>query len=78
MVIMKNKIPDILHERRLNATDFHGLMVSGGADTKVSWPIALELATKKTIRDTMQIGNIKKAAFALGLSLTDVVVIEAE
>lgn len=71
--IMKNKIPDILGDRNMNPTQFHTLLIQGGEDTYLSYPIAHELATKKELRGTMSLENIKKAVMALGVTFNDVI-----
>jgi hypothetical protein len=71
-IIMKNKIPSILDDRKMNSTDFHTLLVQRRV-TYLSYPIAHELATKEELRDTMSLGNIKKAVVALGVTFNDVI-----
>lgn len=76
-VIMKNKLPGLLKDRNLNISDFHSLLIRGGKDTNLSYPKAHELATVKTLPDTMSLGTVRKAAVALGVSLSDIIELEA-
>jgi hypothetical protein len=39
--------------------------VRGGDDTEMSYPLAHELATKDIIRETMEVGIIKRAVVTL-------------
>lgn len=74
--IMKNNTPEILKKKNLSISKFHRLLIRGD-DTSMSYPLAHELATKDTIRETMEIGIIKRAAVALGVTFDDLVEIEA-
>ena len=74
--IMKNKIPSILKAKNLNATEFHHMFISGGKETRLSYPKALELATKETIPEKMEIGTLKKAALVLGTTFDNLIEIE--
>lgn len=70
--VMKNKIPSILDDRKMKPTEFHTLLVQRRS-TYLSYPIALELATKEELRGTMSLENIKKAVVALGVTFNDVI-----
>ncbi len=72
---MKNNIPDILHERRLNITDFHGLLVRGDG-TGISYPTAHKLATEAELPRKMEVQTLAKVAVALGLTINDLIKIE--
>lgn len=73
---MKNKIPNILHSRKLKITDFHDLLVRG-TGTKISYPTAHKLATDDSIPKKMEIQTLAKVAVVLGVTFNDLVEIEA-
>lgn len=74
---MKNKIPNILHSRRLKVGEFHDLLVRGGDGTKISYPTAHKLATDETIPKKMEVQTLAKVAVVLGVTFNDLVEIEA-
>lgn len=69
---MRNKIPDLLHDRRLNITDFHTLLIRN-PETKISYPTAHKLATDETVPPKMEVQTLAKVATVLGVSLNDLV-----
>jgi hypothetical protein len=71
-VSMNNKIPNILHERRLSITEFHSLLVRGDG-TEISYPTAHKLATDGKIPRKMEIQTLAKVAIALDLTLNDLI-----
>lgn len=76
VIVMKNKIPNILRGRNLNITDFHGLLVSGGKGTRISYPTAHKLATEESVDPKIEVQTLAKIAVTLGLTLNDLVEIE--
>ena len=71
--IMKNKIPGILSNRHLTITQFHTLLVQGGDETYLSYPMAHKLATEENLSNTMALGTVKKAVVALGIKFDDAI-----
>lgn len=72
VVIVKNKIPDLLHSRRLNISDFH-ILLARNPGTKVSYPTAHKLATDEIVPPKMEVQTLAKVATVLGVSLNDLV-----
>lgn len=71
-IIMRNKIPDLLHARRLNITDFHTLLTHN-PETKISYPTAHKLATDTEVPRKMEVQTLAKVATVLGVTLNDLV-----
>lgn len=72
VVIVKNKIPGLLHSRQLNISDFHTLLVHNPG-TKVSYPTVHKLATNETVPPKMEVQTLAKIATVLGVTLNDLV-----
>ncbi len=72
MVVMKNKIPEILHQRRMNITDLHDLLTRGDG-TKMSYPTVHKLATEEEIPNKTTVLSLAKVAVVLDLTPNDLI-----
>lgn len=72
VIIMRNKIPDLLHARRLNITDFHTLLTHNPG-TKISYPTAHKLATDETVPPKTEVQTLAKVATVLGVTFNDLI-----
>lgn len=75
MIIMRNKIPEILYQRRLNITEFHDMLIRGPG-TRMSYPTVHKLATETEIPDKTEVHTLAKVAAILSLTLNDLIEIE--
>ncbi len=66
-----NKVPQILDDRNMTATDLHVACMAKGL--RLSWPPALKVATKNPLPPTISLGTVANVALALELSLGDIV-----
>lgn len=72
MIIAKNNLPSILHERKLNITDLH-VLLAREARTRMSYPTVHKLATESEIPTKTTVYSLIKIAIVLNVKLDDLV-----